>query len=268
MYTEMIKFNKEHYKESLLSKNELYFLRLSLFGYSKEQMLDFFNADYGYLEYLRKNIESVFFTEKWNVIIQMSMRLNCFDLVDYSNAMLKSKALDFINHDITIYLENDITKATLRSKIKEETKKLYRRLNVEYRLRYFYYASEKKLTEVDIKIIQLKYQGYTNKRIIKNIGCSNEEFEKMVEGLFEKIQAYNWFAVFRLTSKYGILNTETKKIETHINQTANLITNVLKSDLSVEDKKTRIYRAVIKMITFFEFKMALRSKAFNIINCA
>lgn len=268
MQTEMIKPKIEKYKESSLSKNELYFLRLALFGYSEEQMMDFFNADMSYLRYLKRNIETVFFTESWDVIINMSMRLNCFDLVDYSNPMLRSKALEFINKDISTYLENSMHKGTLRAKIKDETKKMYRRLNVEYRLKYFYDAAEKKLNDNDVKIIQMKYNGYTDKRIVENLGRSLEEFENIIKDLFDKVEAYNWFAVFRLTSKYGILNTRVKKVEENINQTTNLITNILKSEASVEEKKTRIYKAIIKMVTFFEFGVALRSKASNLINCA
>jgi hypothetical protein len=260
----MMSIYVEKQNDKLLTKNEVYLIRFFLFGFSKEQMMSFYNSDLEYLNQLQNRIESKFATKRWAKIVAKTLELKCLDLIDYTNPIIKNKVLQYVNDKLEGFIDSYKDKFTRRSEweieINKEIKKLYNRIIVHYKVQNFYLHSKIKFTEEDICIVNKSYQGLPKEKIAEDIGCSLIELKLKIDSLFVKAKVNNWFAIYRLARKFNAFDDEDLNVKRQINKTTTLIAQSLKSkSIPLIDKKTFVYETLTRAIVLLEFTTVLSS---------
>ena len=238
-----------------LTNDELYYLRMIMFGFSREQKINFFNSDESHLSQIKHGIEFKFNTQNWSVIINYVLGGGFIKLTDYKNEVLEKFVLSWVRRKISTWgFDNDVNNFFV---LKKELKKLNEDIEFNYKNNYFY-THFQRITEQEFSYISLKYLEVGNEIIASKLKVNVRRLELIRLRLFDKLKQQTWLSVFRCFYQYGYLDKDFTLIEKNFDEIAGKINLILKSNMRTQYKILSIYEEVLIGFISIEFKAILK----------
>jgi hypothetical protein len=246
--------NQDSIEKKTLTTSEIYYIRMLLFGFSLEKIIDFFDSSKFHVDSLHHSIENKYETSNWSQIIRQCFENGYLYYSDYKSNVSSQKIADFVNENLVNYTHKEINKQNFFFVLKKDIRKLFRSIYIHNRLNYFYDNSSNKLNVEEETLIRNRFHK------VKKINFKSKDNNVLVKAdlidivVFNKLQLYNWMAVYRYAYQGGFLSSKTnysdeKKVE---NICSKIIGN-LKTEISLYAKKNFVYKELINAIVQMEF---------------
>lgn len=245
-------------KRVVLNKKEIIYIRLFLFGFSIDQMAEYFNKNISYASRLKSTIEFKYNTKDWKLIVSYVFKNEQIKILDYADPLIKTQVLDSIRKKQLAYMLKNRKQLNCFFDLKRDIKQLLDYVKINYRVASFYRTSCEKLTNQEIQLIQLKYKGYNASKIAGELNIRRMEVVTLKNTIFNKLSLHNWIVVFRFALQNGIIKEKGMfDEEKHIEMTVKNILSIIKTNVSLEYILISIYQELLIIITFLEFNTVL-----------
>lgn len=245
--------NQVSIEKKTLTTSEIYYIRMLLFGFSSEKIIDFFDSSKFHVSSLHNSIEDKYETSDWSEIIRQCFEKGYLHYSDYKSKASSLKIADFVNENLVKYTDKEMNKQNFFFVLKKDIHKLFRLIYIDSRLKYFYDNSSNKLTAEEETLIRNRF----NK--IKKINFESKDNNVLVKAdlidrvVFNKIKLYNWLSVYRYAYQGGFLSLKNYTDEEKVKNICSKIIENLKSEISLYAKKSFVYNILVSTVVQMEF---------------
>ncbi len=243
----------------ILNHLEIFYLRLYIHNLNTLEISQFLEIDVPKVNRIRASIYKKYKTKNWTKIIAKAFMQNHLMKKDFIDESLKT---DILKQTKLVY-EKCIQRNDLDYSIEDLRRDLTRYyIDVEVKLveEYNRMEDDKKLTENELVIIELKFNGFTNEIICDELGISESRLTQYSGDIYQKLKVTNWFNVYKKCLYYNLLKidnaAEIIKIEVHKSASRMFKLKYL-TRLEQNEKKLTVYTNLIELYSNIEFGQLL-----------
>jgi DNA-binding CsgD family transcriptional regulator len=259
------KINENH------TRYHKYYITLSALNYSDRDIQEFLEIDKGKLMRIKKSIRQKFHTNDEIQMILKASKTRCFNRYDLLEDSAKINAANLTKTTFMLLKTNKLDYFTTKRLLQEHLKSCIE----PYMQLYSSYSEAKTMTPTEIQFVFMKAQGNTIKAVSEKTGIGRQTLQHLKIDIFYKMDAKNWFNVFRKAFKFGIIEDyflqlgektfyEKLKYDKTIETTLQLLKlTETKTHNSNAVLKLKIYEILAFYIVDFELEILKRYAALN-----
>lgn len=233
----------------VLDSNNLFYLKLTLHGYTLFEIADFLEIELKDVFELRSCIEKKFNCSCWYNIFLKAFEYGILNQIDYVDDFIKKRALIYSEE---IYLK--LTSNYVNSK------------HVQYKIKQFLSSCDKKideetnkeiLTPTQIRYIKYRFRGVLNQSIKDKLKLTSFDLNMLQVNIFKNLKVNNWYNAINKAFLFNILNRKeylTVNIDKEVIELASKIISLkLIQTISEKEKTLIIYHDLLNLFLWIEF---------------
>lgn len=244
----IITINKPSTIESL-------YLRLYTHNYTSAKMSLILEQNSNGISSIRNNIRRKYKSKDWLKIIQLAIKNNHLNKVDFLEDIVKQEASIYSQLILNSYIDN--TKKTDKA-LKDVLQEYYNNCELKINKNYKKEGLKDKLTSIEIALIKLKFNGESIENIAKVLNITENKFKQYKTQIFKKLEANNWFNIYKKGLQTNIIDkplTYYVELDENISNSLNKLNEISKQDtLNDKEKELAVYDNLLDLYTTIEFK--------------
>lgn len=249
--------NHTYNDKILLTSDELFYLRLFVHDFSDDMISEFLEVDRVKVYQLKYSLKSKFKKKNWRDIIVEAFNTNILNKQDFVDDVVRNTALEktetVLNKFVIHTYGRSHRKIDFSLFITQAVYDFYSETQSRLRNKYNNIC----ILDIEVNIIKLKYQGYTDTEIYKYINTSKHRLNEYYRSIRKKLHVTNWFNAFKICFYLNILMKSDDNFLNKSNEIENCSKNIMRikalKRIDLKEKKLMVYNELVRLHTSIEY---------------